>query len=139
MWRCMLVGMLALTARAEDLPRGQIIDDVKCAAHPEQSYALYLPSNYSPQHAWPVIFAFDPRANGRSPVVQYQAAAEKYGYIIAGSKNSRNGPARVSMTAAQAMLEDLNSRFSIDSKRMYVAGHSGGARFSMDLAMGSGK
>ncbi|MGD1094772.1 MAG: hypothetical protein ABSB35_22620 [Bryobacteraceae bacterium] len=139
MWRSFLLGILALTAYAEDLPRGQIIDDVLCAARSGQRYVLYIPSNYSPQRAWPVILAFDPRANGRSPVVQYRVAAETYGFIVAGSKNSRNGPPDVSLNAAQAMLDDVNSRFSTDPKRIYLAGHSGGARFSMDLAMGTGK
>jgi hypothetical protein len=138
MWRSFLLGILALSARAEDLPKGQIIDDVLCAARSGQRYALFIPSNYSPQRAWPVILAFDPRANGRSPVAAYQAAAERYGFIVAGSKNSRNGPPDVSLNAAQAMLDDVNSRFSTDPKRIYLAGQSGGARFSMDLAMGSG-
>ena len=131
--------MLALTAHAEDLPKGQVIDDVLCSARAGQRYVLYIPSNYSPQRTWPVILAFDPRANGRSPVVQYRVAAETYGYIVAGSKNSRNGPPDVSLNAAQAMLDDVNSRFSTDPKRIYLAGQSGGARFSMDLAMGTGK
>ncbi len=139
MLRCFLLGIAALAAYAQDLPRGQIIDEVKCTARPEQSYALYIPSNYSAKRQWSLILAFDPRANGRAPVVQFQAAAEKYGYIVAGSKNSRNGPPGVSLNAAQAMLDDINSRFTIDSKRMYLAGQSGGARFAMDLAMGTGK
>ena len=139
MLRCFLLGVVAIAANAEDLPRGRIIDEVKCAARPAQSYALYIPSNYSPKRPWNLILAFDPRANGRAPVVQFQAAAEKYGYIVAGSKNSRNGPPDVSLNAAQAMLDDINSRFTIDPKRMYLAGQSGGARFAMDLAMGTGK
>src|SRR5208337_3610840 len=117
-WRCLLLSGVVLLARAQDLPRGQVIDEVKCTADPSESYALYLPSNYSQDRAWSVIFAFDPRGRGRAPVVQYQAAAEKYGYIVAGSNNSRNGPWNVSLAAAQAMSADVGARFSIDPKRM---------------------
>lgn len=85
-----LVCLLPLP-RAADLPTGAIIDDVRCSAGAQQGYALYLPSGYSPARAWPVIFAFDPRARGRTPVERYQAAAGKFGYIVAGSSNSRNG------------------------------------------------
>ncbi|HWE48431.1 MAG TPA: hypothetical protein VG273_01490 [Bryobacteraceae bacterium] len=122
---------------AQDLPKGQIVDEVKCKADETQTYALYLPSNYSPDKKWNIILAFDPRGRGRVPVVQFQAAAEKYGYIVAGSYNSRNGPMQVSQKAAKAMIADVQSRFSIDPRRMYAAGQSGGARFALDLALSS--
>ena len=82
---------VAAALQAQDLPKGQIIDEVKCQADASQTYALYLPSGYSPDRKWSVILAFDARGRGRVPVVQFQAAAEKYGYIVAGSNNSRNG------------------------------------------------
>jgi dienelactone hydrolase len=130
----LLGAQLAWTA---DVPAGRIINDVKCAADALESYALYVPSSYSPHRAWPVIFAFDPAARGRIPVERYQAAAEQYGYIVAGSNNSRNGPWEVSMRAAQAMLSDVGSRFRIDQRRIYTAGMSGGARVAMGVALGS--
>ena len=70
--------------------RGRLIEDLKCAADPSQGYALYLPSNYSPERAWSLILAFDPRDRGSAPVERFQAAAETYGYIVAGSNNSRS-------------------------------------------------
>jgi pimeloyl-ACP methyl ester carboxylesterase len=109
---------------------GTIVEDV-------QGYALYLPSTYKADRAWPVIFAFDPRARGRTAVERYQAAAEKYGYIVAGSNVSRNGSWEVSMKAAESMAADVSRRFQIDPKRVYAAGMSGGARVAMALALGS--
>ena len=131
------LGLAAITALAQDLPKGQIIDDVKCKADATQSYALYLPSKYSPDRKWNVILAFDPRGRGRTPVERFQEAAEKYGYIVAGSNNSRNGPPQISQVASKAMLADLQARFSLDPKRMYGAGQSGGSRFALDLALTS--
>jgi dienelactone hydrolase len=128
-------AMLAGASFAQDLPKGQIIDDVKCTADATQSYALYIPSNYTPDKKWNLLMAFDARARGRAPVERYQAAAEKFGYIVAGSNNSRNGPTPVSMKAARAMEADLKARFSIDEKRIYAAGQSGGARFVLDMVM----
>src|SRR5262249_34853394 len=110
--------------------------DVKCANDASQSYALYLPSKYDPVRSWPVIFAFDPGARGRVPVERYQAAAEKYGYIVAGSNNSRNGPWEVSTNAARAVFPDVTGRFNIDQKLIYLAGMSGGARGVMGIALG---
>lgn len=131
------VLLLASTARAQDLPRGQIADTVTCAADPAQSYALYLPSTYSADRAWSLLVGFHPAARGRAIVEKYQAAAEKYGYIVAGSNNSRNGPWQVSLASAQAMVVDLGARFSIDPNRFYMTGHSGGARVAMQVALGT--
>src|SRR5260221_4607901 len=85
-----------------------------------------------------MIVAFDPRARGRTAVERYQAAAESYGYIVAGSNNSRNGSWEVSMAAIEAMSADVYARFRIDDKRIYTAGTSGGARVALPVALGSG-
>src|SRR5580765_5850010 len=76
---------------AQGLARGQIVDDVKCTDDATESYSLYLPSAYSPDRPWPLLMGFHPGARGRAIVEKYQAAAERYGYIVAGSNNSRNG------------------------------------------------
>jgi dienelactone hydrolase len=111
------------------------VADVKCLADASQSYALYLPSTYSPDKAWPLLMGFHPGARGIAIVEKYRAAAEKYGYIVAASNNSRNGPWAVSERAVVAMTRDLAARFSTDEKRLYATGHSGGARVAMQIAL----
>ena len=134
-----VIALLIATAasRAADLPTGQVVDSVACALDDTQHYALYLPSNYTPSRQWSVILAFDAGARGRVPVERYRQAAEKYGYIVAGSLNSRNGPWEVSLNAAKAMTADVKARFSIDPHRVYTAGMSGGARVAMKIALES--
>jgi dienelactone hydrolase len=122
---------------AQDLPRGTIVDAVTCADEPTQTYALYLPSSYSRDRAWSLLIAFHPAARGRAMVEKYQAAAEIYGYIVAGSNTSRNGPVSVSAASVRAMSADLGQRFSIDADRMYLTGMSGGARIAMQVALGN--
>ena len=102
----------AAGARSEDIPLGKVIGDVKCAADASQSYALYVPSNYSPDRKWSVLVAFHPAARGRAMVEKYAAAAEQYGYIVAGSNNSRNGPWPASVAAVQAVPAGLGRWFS---------------------------
>jgi hypothetical protein len=133
---CLLAALfIGATGSAQDLPRGQIIDDVRCADDPAQHYSLYLPSNFTPDRTWPVILAFDAGGRGRRGVERYQAGAERYGYIVAGSNNSRNGPWKRSLDAARAMSDDLTARFPADLKRIYTAGMSGGARVAMMVAL----
>jgi len=130
----MLLGS-AETKAAQDLQPGNIIKRVVCNNSLDQSYALYLPSTYSPARKWPLLAAFDPGARGSVPLEHFKQAAERYGYIVCGSNNSRNGPMAVSADAAYAMLGDVVNRFPIDEKRVYLTGFSGGARVATTIAM----
>ena len=132
-----LMALSASRAPAQVLERGSIVDRVQCAGNPEQTYALYLPSTYSPERKWSLILAFHPAARGRMMVEKFQAAAEEYGYIVAASNNSRNGPYAVSQAAAQAMIMDVGQRFNVDPQRVYLAGMSGGARVATGIALGN--
>jgi tetratricopeptide (TPR) repeat protein len=122
-----------IEARAE-IPRGQIVEKVVCAADSSQSYALYLPSNYSPEHPWPTLYAFDPAARGKLPLEHFREAAEKYGWILVGSNNSRNGPMKIAFDAGTAIWKDTHDRFAVDEQQTYFAGFSGGARVAVTVA-----
>ena len=125
---------LAIT-QTESIPRGQVVERVVALNDASQSYALYLPSNYTPNRKWPVLYAFDPGARGRVPVERFKEAAEKYGWIVIGSNNSRNGPWELAITAWNAMQTDSHQRFAIDDERLYATGFSGGARVAVGIAI----
>jgi dienelactone hydrolase len=116
------------------LQTGTVLPSVTAIRHPEQGYALYLPSRFTSGKRWPIFYAFDPGASGSRPVELMKDAAERYGYIVVGSNNSRNGPWKISAEAAQAILQDTHQRLAIDDRRMYFAGFSGGARVAAQLA-----
>ena len=118
----------------QDFPKGQIVAKVTCTQAPTQSYALYLPSNYDAARRWPILYAFDPGARGQVPVDRFQEAAEKFGWIIAGSNNSRNASIQSSIDAWNAITRDTADKFSIDGGRVYAAGFSGGARMAILFA-----
>jgi len=104
-----------------------------------ESYALYVPSTYSPERNWPILYCFDPGARGHVPVALFRDAAEQYGWIVAASNVSRNGPFDVSMKAAADMWRETHERFRIDPARVYAAGFSGGARVATALALSTGQ
>lgn len=120
---------------ADELTRGVVVENVICQADTEQSYALFIPSGYTSEKKWPVLYAFDPIARGRVPVERFKEAAEKYGYIVVGSNNSRNGPVKPALAAFEAMWRDTHARFSIDNNQVYTTGFSGGARVASLAAM----
>lgn len=133
---CVLAIAHAPSVEAEELPTGKIIEKVVCRAEPGLSYSLYVPSTYVPKKKSPVLFAFDPAARGLVPVERFKDAGEKYGYIVAGSNDSRNGPWAPSAKAIQAMWNDVVERFAIDERRIYATGFSGGARVACRLGYG---
>ncbi len=116
------------------LQPGVVLPRVISTKHPEQSYAIYLPSQYVPEKYWPIVYAFDPGAQGSLPVERMKDSAERYGYIVVGSNNSRNGSWKIEAEAAEAMLQDAQERLAIDRRRVYFAGFSGGARLAAQLA-----
>jgi dienelactone hydrolase len=118
----------------QDLRPGVLLPKVFCATPSEQSYALYLPSHYTSEKRWPIVYAFDPAAHGNIPVELMKDAAERFGYIVAGSNNSHNGAWKPEADAAQAMFQDTHARLAIDNNRVYFAGFSGGARLASSLA-----
>ena len=122
--------------RAAEIPKGQVLETVACVSDPTQTYALYVPTTFDPGRRWPVLFCFDPGARGKAPVERFRAAAEKYGWLVAGSNNSRNGPWDANATAINAMITDLNRHLPLDPKRFYAAGLSGGARVACQIGMG---
>ena len=119
---------------AKDLPCGEIILSVKCTQNPEQTYALYIPLHYESEKKWPIVYVFDPAAHGSIPVELMKEAAERYGFIIAASNNSRNGHIDLQQKAGRAMWDDTHARLAVDNDCVYFAGFSGGARMAALLA-----
>jgi hypothetical protein len=121
---------------SDNQAKGIIVDTIKCKSNPKFSYALYLPTNYSYVKKWPVIFVFDPAARGKVAVSGFVKAAEKLGYIIACSNNSRNQlPENELSEAINSLFLDVESRFSIDIHRIYTSGFSGGSRVASMIAL----
>jgi len=117
--------------------KGVIIDNVACKKDASQSYCLYLPVNYDITRSYPIIYAFDPHGKGRIPVALMKKSAERLGFIIVGSNNSKNGLSEVEINViASGLLSDTKLKLSIDTNRIYTAGFSGGARVAGMVAQG---
>jgi len=120
----------------EIFEKGKIINSVVCKNDNTQSYALYLPSCYSDSNPLPVIFGFDSHGDGIMPVKLFQDYAEKYGYILVGSHNSKNGlPWQTTSVIYDTLYNDVLNRFSVNQKCIYTAGFSGGSRVASSVAL----
>ena len=123
----------------ENFPKGEVIEQVVCKSDATQSYAMYLPKNYSTDKTYPVVYAFDAHGTGKLPVVKYKDLAEQYGYILIGSNNSKNGNAwEESVNIAEKLFADAQNRLSINTQRIYLLGFSGGARVANGITITNG-
>jgi len=136
LWIALAALLCGAPGVAAELPRGTLVEKVTCAGAPGQAYALYLPSNYNPERRWPILYAFDARAQGRRVAELFQQAAETHGWILVSSWNTASdGPAEPNFTAIHALWADTHARFAINDARVYAAGYSGTVRFACILAL----
>jgi predicted esterase len=117
-----------------EFPRGELIDGVAARSAPDQTYTLYLPSAYTPEKRWPIVFVFDPRGRARMAAELFVPGAERFGFILMSSGNTRSdvepGEADPNTPALQTLLKDALERLAFDPRRVYFAGFSGTARFA---------
>lgn len=114
---------------------GKIITNVVCKNDAAQSYALYLPLKYNEQQL-PVIYFFDPHADGVLPLKNYKALADEYGFILIGSNNSKNGNDwTTTENTWNTLFNDTQSRIVFNHDRIYTCGFSGGAKVASYVAL----
>lgn len=128
-------SQLATTGRGATglawLPAGQVVERVTSRSNRQQQYAAFLPSRYSTDQAWPVLVLLDPRGRALLPLERVHEVAERLGYVVLSSWNSRSDEAEDhNADAINAILDDADRLLSIDPHRIYLVGQSGTARGS---------
>ncbi len=100
------------------------------------SFSYYLPSYYSDSSKFPLIYVFSAHGDGNLPLNRFYQLAEKYGFIMVASNVSKNGlPANILEPALKQFYSDPLNKFSVDEKRLYTMGFSGGARVASIMTM----
>ncbi|TVZ25643.1 hypothetical protein JM83_0569 [Gillisia sp. Hel_I_86] len=135
------MGLLALFfplqllfAQELSLRKGAAIDSLPINDSISESFAMYLPSNYSSDKKWPIVFVFDPEGRGISSARLFSQAANEQGYLIVASNNiSRNDSLATNLETAVRLLEKVLLNFPIDEKRVYAAGLRQGAHVASTL------
>ena len=122
----LLFNYCSLASQVDDFPIGEIVDSIAVSKTSNETFALYLPSNHKPNTLSPIVFIFDPAARGKIGIHPFIKAAEKYNYILICSNNSKNGPYDQNIKIASRLYDKVFSDFSINPKRVYTAGFSGG-------------
>src|ERR1051326_6655429 len=115
---------------------GHVDERVTSTTDTAQHFALYLPPGYTTEPRWPILLVLDPRGRALLALQLFQDAAARLGWIVMSSYNSlSDGPPEPNVAAVNAMLAAAQTRWSIDSSRLYLAGFSGTARAALAFAV----
>lgn len=128
-----LLAAAATAAAPEAPPAGETVrlatflDDRSTVADPTAHYTLYLPASYDPEGSQPVLLIFDPRGRARMAAELFRQAADRYGWVLVSSNDTRSdGDWQPNQKALAALWPEIH-RLAIDPRRIYATGFSGGA------------
>jgi predicted esterase len=110
---------------------------ISCRKDVNETYTAYFPNNYLPNKKMPVIVVFDAHARGKSAARKFQQSADNFGFLIIASNNAKNGLKTINHTV-NTLFDDVFSRFKINTKQVYTAGFSGGAKVAASVAIQQG-
>jgi predicted esterase len=112
-----------------------LMERVGAPGDSSHSSAVLLPTEYSASRRWPVLFVLDPRGRAMPSLERFADAADRLGYVVVSSYDSRSDSTNdVNVQAINAMIATALRRFAVDTTRMYLAGFSGTARQIWDFA-----
>ncbi len=128
-----------------------LISAVRCVAAPDiesariqstggkRTYYYFVPQSAASSKAAPVLLLLHGSGhNGRLLLEHWKALAEQEGIVLVGpdaadsrSWSTRNDPP----SFLRDVINDVKSRAPVDEQRLYVFGHSAGAKFGIIMAL----
>ncbi len=124
----LLIGSNALFAQNLSLKKGAVVDSLPINDSISESFAMYLPRNYSAGKNWPIVFILDDEGRGINVARLFSNAAEDQGYLLVASNNiSKEDSLITNLKIASRLIEKISLNFPIDKNRIYTAGLKHGA------------
>ncbi|WP_133672404.1 alpha/beta hydrolase [Maribacter caenipelagi] len=116
------------------LLRGAITENLVVNDSVNETYSLYLPSNFEVNRPWPVTFVMDLEGKGKAAVSMLINAAEQEGYVLASSNNLSDSLAiSENVLIANRMFNAVFNTIPTAKNRTYTAGFASGAMFASIL------
>jgi poly(3-hydroxybutyrate) depolymerase len=104
-----------------------------------RAYYLYVPSTIKPGSPAPLIVMLHGSGRvGMSLVEKWKDLAKKEGIIIAGPDSADTrvwGMPQDGPDFLRDLVEELKAKYSINPRRVYLFGHSGGAIFALEMSL----
>lgn len=116
------------------LLRGAITENLIVNDSLNETYSLYLPTNFDVSRPWPVAFVTDLDGKGKAAVSMLINAAEQEGYVLASSNNlSDSLSIAENVLVANRMFNSVFNTIPTAKNRTYTAGFASGAMFASIL------
>lgn len=113
------------------LLKGAITENLIVNDSVNETFSLYLPTNFDVNRPWPVTFVMDLEGKGRAALSVLSSAAEQEGYVLASSNNlSDSLPISQNVLIANRMLNSVFKSIPTAKYRVYTAGFENGAMFA---------
>jgi len=124
----LLIFSQSLFAQDLSLRKGAVVDSLPIGDSIAESFAMYLPRNYSADKDWPIVFIFDDEGRGINVARLFSTSAEDQGYLLVASNNiSKKDSLLANLEIGSRLVESVLLNFPIDENRMYTAGLNEGA------------
>lgn len=124
------------TSSSQDiaLKKGAVVDSLPVSEDLTESFAMFLPRNYSEDKKWPIIFVFDPEGRGINSARLFSQAAGDQGFLIVASNSiSSKDSLVINLERASRLLEKVILSFPVEMNRVYTAGLGHGALVASSL------
>lgn len=123
-----------LTGQEMTIQKGTVVDSVAINDSIAETFSLYLPSTFSTDRTWPVLFVFDTEGRGRPAAQLLRVAAEEQGYIVASSNDISSDSSFINnVKVGTRLMNRIFNFFPIDQNGVYAAGFSEGAKVASAL------
>ncbi len=124
------------TAQEVRLKIGTVTDSLPILGLPDANYSLYLPSDFSNEKRWPIIFVFDIEGRNNATTNLFRSAAEEQGYIVASpNMDLRSQPIDSIVKKATMFVQNVVSLVPVNSDLVYAAGLGNGAQLASSLPL----
>lgn len=102
--------------------------------HDGGTYLVYVPDSLPAGRKVPLVFALSPGADAGSMIRVWAPVAERHGWLVAASKEFRNGVAWEILTPqVMAELDAVERAYPVDQGKVVFTGLSGGAMGSLGI------
>lgn len=134
-----IVFTLLFVFTGKGLAKDEIIRNELMSEGKKRSYYLFVPKSVNKGSSAPLLVLLHGSGrNGRILVEHWQKVAEKEGVILVGPDALKSSNWSIPNDAPQfiyELVEELKSKQPIDSRRVYLFGHSAGAVTGLMLSL----
>jgi predicted esterase len=136
--KCSAILGLLLLLHTAGISAPKIQKETFTSHNKKRTYYLFVPETIKPSEPAPLIVLLHGSGrDGLSLVDKWQDLANKEGFVIVGLDAAGQGWSTTAdgPSVLHDLVETLKSKYPINSRRVYLFGHSAGAVYAIDLSM----